>query len=77
MRRIRVIGTGVLLLGCLGACGRKSAEARKDEVPPHVSETVLAKSKIPGASAVGKALNIADSAAARRRMEDSIAREKP
>jgi hypothetical protein len=77
MGRIRVAGTGLLLVGVLGACGRKSAEAKKNEVPPHISETTLAKSKIPGASAVGKALQIADSAEARRRREDSISRERP
>ena len=76
MRGERLAGTAVLLwLALLSGCGakNKSAEKPADRIP----DTVLAKSKLPGARGVGAAMRLQDSAAARRAREDSISRVSP
>ena len=60
-----------LLFGLLilAGCGGKT-----EQPPERIPDTVLAKSKLPNANAVGAALRLQDTAAARRAREDSIAR---
>jgi len=63
-----------LLLGLVilaGACGKT------EQPPERIPDTVLAKSKLPNANAVGAALRLQDTAAARRAREDSVARAAP
>ncbi len=61
----------------LASCGGKSTDVRQEHPSARASESALAKSKLPGASGIGKALQLADSAAARRRREDSISNAVP
>lgn|GEM_PF-2300047 len=63
-----------LLLGFLflPGCGGKT-----EQPPERIPDTVLAKSKLPNANAVGAALRLQDTAAARRAREDSIASAIP
>ena len=65
-----------LLFGLLilAGCGGKNTGDRADRLPDKIPDTVLAKSKLPNANAVGAALRLQDTAAARRAREDSIAR---
>jgi hypothetical protein len=67
----------VFLLLALGGC---SAERASDEPEQPVSQrtrdSAVAQSGLPGAAGVGQAMTVADSAAARRALEDSLARER-
>ena len=59
----------------LAACGGKSDESRKaasDTLSERQRDSILAKSSIPGASAVGKAMTAADSTSARVRASDTV-----
>lgn len=62
----------LLLLAVAGCSGKP--DAAKPPVSTRVKQEALAKSGLPGASAVGTALRVSDSAAARRKLEDSLAR---
>ena len=55
----------LILVGCGG---------KTEQPPERIPDTVLAKSKLPNANAVGAALRLQDSAAARRAREDSAAK---
>jgi hypothetical protein len=58
-----------------GACGGKSDASRKaaaDTLSERQRDSVLAKSSIPGASAVGRAMTAADSTSARVRASDTV-----
>ncbi len=65
------------LLLLLAACGGGSTSSRAEHPSARVQESALAKSKIPGATGVGRALKLSDSADARRRLEDSISSAPP
>ena len=65
---------GLLLLS---GCSGKNTGLRADKLPEKIPDSVLAKSKLPNANAVGAALRLQDSAAARRAREDSVARAAP
>ena len=59
----------------IGACGGKSDEARKaaaDSLSERQRDSILAKSRIPGASAVGRAMTAADSTSARVQASDTV-----
>ncbi|HEY9519251.1 MAG TPA: hypothetical protein VIQ98_08315 [Gemmatimonadales bacterium] len=58
----------LVLVGCGG---------KTEQPPERIPDTVLAKSKLPNANAVGAALRLQDTAAARRAREDSVARAAP
>jgi hypothetical protein len=61
----------------LAACGQKSTDVRQEHPSALAVDSALAKSKLPGASGIGKAMQLQDSAAARRRREDSISNAVP
>ncbi len=67
------------LLGLLlmAACEGKSTSSRAEHPAARAQESALAKSKIPGATGVGRALKVSDSADARRKLEDSISNAPP
>ena len=76
----RLRSTGIALpigLLLLAACGGKSTSSRTEHPAAGAQESALARSKLPGASGVGAALRLQDSAAARRAREDSISRSIP
>ena len=58
-------------LGC--GSGRGDQQAA-DSLTRRERDSIIGASKLPGATGVGAALRAADSAAARRRVEDSLAR---
>ena len=74
----RSTGTALLLgLALMYGCGSKNTGVRADKLPEKIPDSVLAKSKLPNANAVGAALRLQDSAAARRAREDSISGSPP
>ena len=60
-----------LCVGCSGGKPAKSAAAG-DSLTERQRDSILARSRIPGASAVGSAMRAADSASARIRATDSV-----
>jgi hypothetical protein len=63
------------ILLALGACGGGSSGGRRagsDTLTERQRDSILAKSSIPGAAAVGKAMTAADSTSARVRAADTI-----
>jgi hypothetical protein len=74
-RRLSVAAASWAVLLVLGACGGKSDAARKaaaDTLSERQRDSILAKSSIPGASAVGKAMTAADTMSARVRVSDTV-----
>lgn len=72
MRRPAVLLVGMLsVLGC-GGSGGGGARAGGDTLSERQRDSILAKSSIPGASAVGKAMTAADSTSARVQAADTI-----
>jgi hypothetical protein len=71
--RLLIVGLGVVV--AVAGCSKRPGT---DESRPRMSErsrdSILAKSRIPGAGAVGRALAATDSAAARAARIDSLTR---
>jgi len=65
-----VIAVCLLLAGCGGRSGSSRAA---DTLPERQRDSMLARSRIPGAGGVGAALRAADSTNARIRATDSVA----
>jgi len=72
----RHTGLTVLLAAVALGCGGKSEPPRsavnRDTLTERQKDSILAKSRIPGASGVGKAMTAADSMSARVRTSDTI-----
>ncbi|HEV8357884.1 MAG TPA: hypothetical protein VGQ17_14125 [Gemmatimonadales bacterium] len=66
-----------VIASALAACGKKTTDARREHPSALAAESALATSRLPGASGVGKAMKLQDSALARRRREDSISNAVP
>ncbi len=65
-----------LFLLCLTACGGDKGDQQavnRDTLTERQKDSILAKSRIPGASAVGRAMTAADSTSAGARRADSVA----
>ena len=78
--RLRVLASPLrlcVLASLFAACGRKTTAARQEQPSALSAESALANSRLPGASGVGKAMKLQDSALARRRREDSISNAVP
>jgi outer membrane biogenesis lipoprotein LolB len=61
----------ILLAACSGSKPAKST-ADGDSLTERQRDSILAQSRIPGASGVGRAMRAADSASARIRATDSV-----
>jgi len=61
-----------LLAACSGGKTAKSSAAETDSLTERQRDSILAQSRIPGASGVGSAMRAADSASARVRATDSV-----
>ncbi|MGH7700432.1 MAG: hypothetical protein ACREMJ_07970 [Gemmatimonadales bacterium] len=61
----------VAAVACSGAGGERSVTT-DDTLTQRQRDSILAQSKIPGASGVGKAMRVADSVSARIRATDTI-----
>lgn len=64
---------GLLIAGLLACGGGQSADRPQPPDAQHARDSVLGASNLPGAQGVQRALEVSDSAAARRAREDSIA----
>jgi hypothetical protein len=64
-------------LSILLACGsdKSSQSVNRDTLTERQKDSILAHSQIPGARAVGRAMNAADSASARAARTDTVARD--
>jgi len=63
----------IALALCVGCSGGKPAKsAAGDSLTERQRDSILARSRIPGASGVGSAMRAADSASARIRATDSV-----
>ena len=62
----------VLVVAACGGKGNGGGRAGGDTLSERQRDSMLSKSSIPGASAVGKAMNAADSASARNQAADTI-----
>jgi hypothetical protein len=73
MSTMKIIVVSALIF--LAACGGTSAKsaAETDSLTERQRDSILAQSRIPGASGVGSAMRAADSASARVRATDSVA----
>ena len=65
------------MLCLMPGCSGKNTSIRADKLPEKIPDSVLAKSKLPNANAVGAALRLQDTAAARRAREDSVSSGVP
>lgn len=72
--RALVCAIGLLILG-LGCDRQRDEPQRQESLTQRQRDSLLGASALPGARGVQKALEVADSAAARRAREDSIAKE--
>jgi len=64
--------TVVAVAACGGSHARSGAAGGNDTLNERQRDSVLAKSRIPGASRVGKAMRVADSTSAGVRASDTI-----
>ena len=69
LKRGLLIG-GALLAVCLAGCAKDEPDARAN-MTQREKDSLLARSPIPGAKAVGKSMTVADSATARMNRIDS------
>jgi hypothetical protein len=77
---VRLYPTLLLLTVVSGCSGSKSASQNAtsgDTLTERQRDSVLAKSRIPGASGVGRAMSAADSTSARVRATDSVRDSMP
>jgi hypothetical protein len=69
---VRIVIGGLLMLCCISCSPRR--EQPEGAQGQRARDSVIGASRLPGAGGVRGALRATDSAAARRRLEDSVAR---
>lgn len=69
----RKIMHAALLLVVVSGCTKDKDQATEKPKSQRERDSVLGQSKIPGATGVGKAMTVADSAGGRVKLQDSIA----
>jgi hypothetical protein len=70
---MRVVYLTIVVLGLTACSSGKTSDRRSgDTLSERQRDTILSQSSIPGASAVGKAMRVADSTSAEIRATDSI-----
>ena len=69
----RRLTIGALLVAALAGCTKDKDAAPQKLKSERERDSVLGQSKIPGATGVGKAMKVADSAGSRVHLQDSIA----
>jgi hypothetical protein len=68
-----IVWAGLLLVGACGGGGQSNAnKVNRDTLTERQQDSILAKSSIPGASAVDKAMKAADTTSSRVRGSDSV-----
>ncbi len=70
-RPLRALLLSTLLISACGKSGANDA-ARRDTLTERQHDSILARSQIPGAKAVGRAMTAADSMSARVRASDTV-----
>ncbi len=66
------ITASLVIAACGGGQSRPSRAAAQDTLTERQRDSILAHSRIPGASAVGRAMSAADSTSARVRAADTV-----
>ncbi len=72
---MRLLAATLLLVTLVGCNAEVGSGQPEQPVSQGTRDSAVAQSGLPGAAAVGQAMTVADSAAARRALEDSLARE--
>ncbi len=72
MKAIYLLAATAALIACGGDTGQKPATINRDTLTERQRDSILAGSRIPGASGVGKAMRVADSTSARVSASDTI-----
>ena len=70
----RILAAALVSSICIACASDETGANRRDTMTQRQRDSVLAKSGIPGAKGVGKAMNAADSAKARQSQLDSALR---
>lgn len=70
---MRRLCAGLFLIALIACSGGEQAERPQTPEAQRARDSVLGASDLPGAQGVQRAMDVADSAAARRAREDSIA----
>ena len=71
MRRLPLTAL-LVLLACGGEDAAPNQTVNRDTLTQRQKDSILAQSRIPGASGVGKAMRVADSTSARAQAADTI-----
>ena len=71
---MRTLPFSLLVVLVIAACGKSGSNdaARRDTLTERQHDSILARSQIPGAKAVGRAMTAADSMSARVRASDTV-----
>ncbi len=71
---LRILLFGLVIVILVGCSGKSETEQNQTGLSQRQRDSLVAESDLPGARAVGKALSISDSAAARAARLDSLSR---